>query len=198
VPLHCSSHYGRARLLDACSASALAPTWTIPESSRARARPCLRPSGVEDALFLSASAAVPSRLMRQGFAFSFAALLVTIPLAVVARAAEHPALVDGQATNCRSCHTDVFQQRPVLHPPAVDDCSSCHEVSIASGLTRITLVEAMPELCLMCHADLARSLDPGLKVPHPPARDSCLACHDPHAATAEHLLAGPTAEICGA
>ena len=81
---------------------------------------------MKDALSLSRCAGVPLSLMNKRFIFFSFVVVVWIATAAVGQASAHPALVNSQATNCRSCHTEVFQQRPVLHEPAIDDCSSRH------------------------------------------------------------------------
>lgn len=101
---------------------------------------------VKDALSLSRCAGVPLSLMNKGFIFFSFVVVVWIATAAVGQASAHPAQVNSQATNCRSCHTEVFQQRPVLCEPAVDDCSSRHEVGIEQGTRAIDRVELHPPL----------------------------------------------------
>ena len=97
--------------------------------SRTKSVTLLHFAQVKDALSLSRRAGVPLSLMNKPSIF-FSFVVVWIATAAAGQASAHPALVNSQATNCRSCHTEVFQQRPVLCEPAADDCSSRHEARI--------------------------------------------------------------------
>jgi hypothetical protein len=81
--------------------------------SRTKSVTLLHFAQVKDALSLSRRAGVPLSLMNKPSIF-FSFVVVWIATAAVGQASAHPALVNSQATNCRSCHTEVFQQRPVL------------------------------------------------------------------------------------
>jgi predicted CXXCH cytochrome family protein len=68
--------------------------------------------------------------------------------------AEHPRLVRPDATDCTTCHEELFRDRGAVHGPARDDCTGCHRVATTQGGTQITLVEPEPSLCLTCHGEL--------------------------------------------
>ena len=70
-----------------------------------------------------------------------------------AEAGDHPDLVSVDATDCAGCHEDLLAGAS-LHEPAVEDCTSCHDVSIEKSGTLIDLAAADPELCILCHDDL--------------------------------------------
>ncbi|MEE8412569.1 MAG: cytochrome c3 family protein [Acidobacteriota bacterium] len=114
-----------------------------------------------------------------------------------ATAADHPALVRLDATECTACHGDLVEGRSAVHVPAEEDCASCHEVSISETGTRVSLLEEEPGLCLVCHDDLTAAVDADLATPHYPVTDSCLTCHDPHAGVVPPLLIAPVHELCG-
>ena len=113
--------------------------------SRTKSVTLLHFAQVKDALSLSRRAGVPLSLMNKPSIF-FSFVVVWIATAAVGQASAHPALVNSQATNCRSCHTEVFQQRPVLCEPAADDCSSRHEARIEQCTRAIDRVELHPPL----------------------------------------------------
>ncbi len=109
---------------------------------------------------------------------------------------DHPRLVSSETAQCDVCHAEVTTDRAHVHAPAADDCTICHELSLSAAGTTVALVEAEPELCLVCHDDKAAAVEMELATPHPPAADSCLACHDPHATEQARLLVARAAELC--
>ena len=117
--------------------------------------------------------------------------------APVGTAAEHPALVRLDATECTACHGELVEDRSVVHFPAGDDCTSCHEFSISETETRVSLLDQEPALCLLCHDDLTAANDAELATPHDPVTASCVICHDPHASDTPHLLIEPVYALCG-
>jgi predicted CXXCH cytochrome family protein len=108
----------------------------------------------------------------------------------------HPRLVSIDATKCITCHEDLLRGFTAVHSPVEDDCSTCHDVEISDAGTLITLTEQEPELCLLCHDEMAAAAAAELDVPHAPVTDSCLSCHTPHAAPTSQLLLSPVAELC--
>ena len=125
-----------------------------------------------------------------------AAALVFVLVAIGGAAAEHPRLVDLASTKCTSCHDDLLRGATQIHPPAADDCTSCHDVVVGETGTTIGLVASEPELCLACHDDKTAAAAGEYTAPHAPVMDSCLSCHQAHAATQEHLLSVAESEIC--
>jgi DmsE family decaheme c-type cytochrome len=92
-----------------------------------------------------------------------------------------------QGQTCYGCHAAVRGQalRPSHHPLGDERmaCSDCHAVHGSIGpalLTRGTVNET----CLQCHADLR---GPFLWE-HPPVREDCLICHQPHGSVQASLL----------
>jgi predicted CXXCH cytochrome family protein len=110
----------------------------------------------------------------------------------------HPSLVQVDGTMCAACHDDLLEDRAVVHPPASDDCSVCHEVTVADDGTKVAFAETEPALCLMCHDEWTAAVEAELESPHFPVTDSCVTCHDPHASDEPHLLVAPGAEVCTA
>jgi predicted CXXCH cytochrome family protein len=124
--------------------------------------------------------------------------LVLLASASIARQPEknHPRLVSEAATRCSTCHQKLFQGKAVVHPPAEDDCTTCHEARIDETGTSMRLVDQEPALCVMCHSDLEAAAAYEVETPHAPVGDSCLNCHDPHATETERLLTAKAAELC--
>lgn len=148
----------------------------IDAADRAR-RPVPRPAGPGAVLLLS-----------------LLVLLLLTPLAA-ARAADHPRLVRLDATRCTTCHRDLLKNAETVHPPAADDCTTCHSFDIGDEGTKVELVESGTALCLMCH-DKEAEAEGTLASPHYPVTESCLSCHDPHATPRERLLIAPQRELC--
>ena len=122
-------------------------------------------------------------------------LLLPLPAAATSRDAEHPSLVSAQEAQCILCHDDLLDEVVSLHPPAEQDCTVCHEVSVGDETT-VSLADAEPGLCLFCHDELSAAVGLELESPHFPVGDSCLTCHDPHGTSTEHLLIAPPGELC--
>ena len=117
-------------------------------------------------------------------------------VAVEGAAVEHPRLVSVESTKCTSCHGDLLRGATHIHPPVEDDCTSCHDVVVGEMGTTVELVASEPELCLVCHDDKAAAAAGEFRTPHAPVMDSCLSCHQAHAATQDHLLAVAESEVC--
>ncbi|MFQ5349298.1 MAG: cytochrome c3 family protein [Thermoanaerobaculia bacterium] len=128
-------------------------------------------------------------------------LLPTLALSASALVAqqpvEHPRLVDLESTQCSVCHDDLTDGRAQIHAPVVDDCTTCHDVSIGAEGTTVALMDSEPGLCVFCHDDKEPAVEMDLETPHMPAADSCLICHEPHAANHQRLLLAPVGELCG-
>jgi predicted CXXCH cytochrome family protein len=108
----------------------------------------------------------------------------------------HPRLVSATSTKCVACHGSLFQGKANVHPPAREDCTSCHDVQTSATGTAITLAAGGTALCLTCHDALAAAAGGKLETPHAPVTDSCTSCHDPHASAVPRLLRARTGELC--
>jgi predicted CXXCH cytochrome family protein len=126
-----------------------------------------------------------------------ALLLVSLCVALgeLAFGAEHPQLVSAEEAECSFCHEDLLDGGASQHAPASDDCTVCHEFSIAEETT-VSLADTEPDLCLFCHDDLAAAAALEIEAPHFPVGDSCLTCHDPHSSDVHRLLTAAPAELC--
>ncbi len=110
-------------------------------------------------------------------------------------AADHPTLVDPEKTSCETCHDEVVSVR-VPHPPAVDDCLSCHVFEAGEGEMSVALLESGSALCLVCHDGLAAAASGEIAVPHAPVIDDCGTCHDPHGTDFEAMLTVEAGQVC--
>lgn len=119
-------------------------------------------------------------------------LLAVVP---AAPAADHPRLVDVDTTRCSVCH-DVVEGVDQVHPPAADDCTICHDVSIAGDATTVELMDTEPGLCLVCHDELTAAVEADVETPHFPVTDSCLTCHDPHGSDQPSVLVAAMPGLC--
>ncbi len=108
----------------------------------------------------------------------------------------HPRLVSAASAKCADCHGALFQGKAQVHPPAREDCTSCHDVRTSETGTAITLTAEGTALCLTCHDTLGPAAEGKLKAPHAPVSDSCTSCHDPHASAVPRLLTARPAELC--
>lgn len=110
---------------------------------------------------------------------------------------ERNLLKAGQPELCLSCHQKL---RPVLagkhmHGPVQAGCKTCHD---PHGAPKRFLLQAdsKKELCLTCHADIAKKLK-AVKRPHPAVEAvGCTGCHVPHASEVASLLKAPLKELC--
>jgi len=129
------------------------------------------------------------------------ALLLLAPLALATPSvaeAPHPALAKVDGSLCTNCHADLLEDALSVHPPAADDCTTCHEMVVGEDGTRVSLAASEPDLCVLCHDDLSGAAAAELQVSHPPVTDACTTCHDPHAAPRERLLVDSAPDLCGA
>ena len=124
------------------------------------------------------------------------AKILAVLTPVVAAGAEHPRLVSIEAAQCVDCHEALIEGRSWVHPPAAEDCTTCHEFSIDEEGTSVVLMEAEPALCVLCHDDKEIVVEMELATPHMPAADSCLTCHNAHASDYEHVLIAATGDLC--
>ena len=89
---------------------------------------------------------------------------------------EHPVplAANAPASTCLECHSGV-QSGKYVHTVMSDGCTTCHKIDTKDGVTHVTLVSPVSQLCETCHA---LSDD---KVRHGPYREGlCVKCHSPH------------------
>ena len=85
-------------------------------------------------------------------------LLACVALTLPAWAdSPHPALARVDGSLCATCHEDLLEEAVATHPPAADDCTSCHEMEVGEQETRVSLMAGEPDLCVMCHDDLDKA-----------------------------------------
>ncbi len=92
-----------------------------------------------------------------------------------------------QEENCikKGCHDLIIEER-FIHPPAKEDCSTCHELI---GKHPFKKIENVTMLCITCHDDKNSST-------HPPSKDDCSLCHNPHSSPVEFLLREKLPYLC--
>lgn len=121
--------------------------------------------------------------------------LAALSIAAIGSAADHPTLVDPETTTCVTCHDDVLAVR-VPHPPAVDDCLTCHVFDENEGQSGVVLMESGAALCLACHDGLEAAALGEIAVPHAPVVDDCGTCHGPHGTDFDAMLMVEPAQVC--
>ncbi len=96
-------------------------------------------------------------------------------------------LVIFQTKNClqKGCHDLLIEER-VVHPPAEEDCSNCHELV---GEHPFKKIEDVFELCTTCHDDKQSAQ-------HPPVQEDCTTCHNPHSSPLSGLLKEKPPYLC--
>lgn len=99
---------------------------------------------------------------------------------------------------CETCHKqESFAKKKFVHTPvASGSCGACHE---AHSAAQPHLLRQPPSsLCTSCHKQLVVS--PGQVTStmsiHAPARDDCMACHDPHASNLKSQLKQAVPDLC--
>jgi predicted CXXCH cytochrome family protein len=108
----------------------------------------------------------------------------------------HPRLADLATTRCQNCHGDLVENMASVHPPAADDCTICHTMTLGETATTVELVDQEPGLCVFCHDDKETAAAGELPSPHFPVTDSCLTCHSPHGSESPRLLFAAVPELC--
>lgn len=89
----------------------------------------------------------------------------------------HPVTLKAKAdtATCTACHSSIGKGKYV-HTAMEMGCATCHQIQNEKGVTRVTLVAPVTQLCLTCH------LVSEDKVLHRPYKlGDCVACHSPHA-----------------
>jgi DmsE family decaheme c-type cytochrome len=96
---------------------------------------------------------------------------------------------------CFTCHIEKKAQvsRNAHMPLNEDDmsCVSCHDMHGTSGNKNL-LGDSVNETCYKCHAD---KRGPFL-FEHPPTRESCLNCHNPHGSMHDFMLVENPPYLC--
>jgi predicted CXXCH cytochrome family protein len=115
---------------------------------------------------------------------------------VYAAGVEHPMLPKVDGTACALCHEDLVPDQAEVHPPAAEDCTTCHGFEAAEGGMTVELADAEPALCLMCHDDKAEAVEGEVASPHYPVTESCLTCHDPHGGALPSYLTAAIPTLC--
>jgi predicted CXXCH cytochrome family protein len=103
-----------------------------------------------------------------------------------------------QPDHCFSCHTGIqvrLANSPVVHEPAKQDCTTCHEAHTSDYPYQLSAPVA--ESCFTCHDQMARRVT-SQPVSHDALfiEDGCANCHDPHAAGGQDLLKDRTDNLC--
>jgi len=95
---------------------------------------------------------------------------------------------------CEECHDVVENATHVHGPTSVSECTLCHDAHESDYEQRLTM--GLDQLCLFCHVITKEELK-GFEFVHEPTRDSCVGCHDPHAADNWKMLkAGGAPDMC--
>lgn len=89
----------------------------------------------------------------------------------------HPVTLaaDADTATCNECHRYISQGKYV-HTAISMGCTACHQVKTEKGVTTVTLLSPVNQLCLTCH-----TLESGKSVHRPYKLGDCIVCHSPHA-----------------
>ncbi len=92
---------------------------------------------------------------------------------------------DLQGDNCTSCHSAHMKDPAAAGLPSVQHepfaqrkCTLCHQSASVSKTA--ALIVPVSELCVRCHADVAKPADKSAHLHYPVQQRFCLSCHDPH------------------
>lgn len=125
------------------------------------------------------------------------ALIAVIPLALLkpynfARTSEH---IKIEGAECKGCHEDLVNKKKV-HPPAAEDCTTCHEYSEEDEMAQVKLAIEGNDLCLTCHTERQEEME-AKKFVHAPIKDlGCKVCHTPHSSDFPRLLKANLNQVC--
>ncbi len=99
--------------------------------------------------------------------------------------------VSDVAALCTQCHSELTAQ-PVVHPPATDDCTVCHQPH-GSDAPKLLVDSNVGQLCFSCHDSeiVEKPYKHG-----PAAAGACTVCHDPHSAPENSLVRAPVVTLC--
>lgn len=108
----------------------------------------------------------------------------------------------GPTENCLSCHHSKkeWQNRPYIHAPMHEGCTSCHEKPHSDEHRRQLRGDGARQLCLGCHQEKVDS-DPdrqeSVRFVHGIIGGAgCTICHASHTADQPFLLTQPINELC--
>ena len=102
-----------------------------------------------------------------------------------------------------NCHATMGKDK-FVHPPLMDGCITCHiatqepadKKTTHPGNLKITLAkQEVNELCFSCHQDKQKSMM-SKKTVHPPVKQSCLLCHNPHGSANKAVLSAEVPALC--
>jgi len=89
------------------------------------------------------------------------------------------------ANNCVECH-DMGKNKKFFHIPVkMGSCNNCH--SFYNNNDKLLRMENGPNLCVFCHTSKEVLLQEDKNV-HPPVKQSCTGCHDPHSGDIQYRL----------
>jgi len=101
---------------------------------------------------------------------------------------------------CLTCHNTKAFTGPVKHPPAYEDCGTCHDPHSSDNKKLLSTPDVL-ELCLTCHEDAQKThfhpMGPGITDPRTRKDLVCTGCHSPHSTTEPQLLlADKNRQLC--
>jgi len=93
---------------------------------------------------------------------------------------------EDKAQKCTQCH-DVSKGKKFIHRPILaGSCTLCH---ITSSKNKNLLRTDKPvDSCILCHSDKRRLVKVIIKNVHPPVKQDCTFCHDPHSGDLQFRL----------
>ena len=79
---------------------------------------------------------------------------------------------------CSECH-DMSEGKKYVHMPVkLNSCSSCHNTFIKTK--NLLRTPHIIDICILCHTKKRTLIKTGKNI-HPPVKQDCTNCHDPHA-----------------
>ena len=121
--------------------------------------------------------------------------LFVMTLAFSGAAGPESIVAERQAYDCKECHGDLLEH-DMMHFPAEDDCTNCHEATGASHPSSdsvgFRLMDQLPALCYYCHEETQMKAH----AHQPVTEGNCLGCHDAHASSGVSLLRLPEPDLC--
>jgi DmsE family decaheme c-type cytochrome len=97
---------------------------------------------------------------------------------------------------CYKCHAKIYglNALPSHHPIKEGKmvCSDCHDPHSQYGMDKNLKEATINLVCYKCHADKQGPF----AFEHPPVRENCTICHEPHGTVTNHLLRQPPTFLC--
>jgi len=97
--------------------------------------------------------------------------------------------------DCKECHSELLEHE-MMHYPAEDDCTTCHEATGASHPSSdsvgFRLMDQLPALCFYCHEENQDKAH----THKPVGEGNCLGCHDTHGSSGLYLLNYSDPDLC--